>query len=738
MSNLYGNSNAVRLVKSCQRSVIKGAVRLGAMRVRDLFIAPARMILTFHHVRRERVPGISFDSCPSVWLDTFREILVYLKQHYAVVSLHDLCDGRFEKERAVTVTFDDGWRDNYELAFPVLRELGIPATIFVTTGKIGSTEVFWQQILGHAFQEAAACPAGDVARRLKTVLGEGDATRIDFATFARTVTLWKTFGDDARDACLRQAVGEQAIDAHPTRHFLNAEEIREMAQNGITFGAHTVNHAILPQIPIDEARRELAECKATLEGLVGGTVDTLAYPDGKYNAAVLEAARSLGYRIGCTTENVRISAQEDLLRLPRFELSWSGAEDLGPFSAELFQWETKKGRTGRRPCAPEQKIKILFLVDDWCGPEGGTEQHMLFLQRELPRAQYDLHFAVLSRLQRSTPDDFPVRPITLNSGAFAGRRRALMRVRQLARLIRELEIDVVHAFCRTSELNGLLAVKMAHRAQVLGVRRNLGYWHTARTRWIARLVSAMGAQYAANCEAARDFAADVEWISRRRVCVIRNPAPSTRLEQGLAAVGPRSALGILDGEQVVCIVATVRPIKDYETFLRAARLVIDERPRTRFLVIGVEEPDYAEQMRQLARELKINRQVSWLGPIANPLSILPHVDVAVLSSLSEALSNSLIEYAAAGKPAVATDVGGAREAIVDGETGFIVPPRAAEAMAERIGRLLGDESLRRRMGQAAQRRSTALFSERAVLSEYAELYARLAHKARTFIVEATT
>lgn len=371
-----------------------------------------------------------------------------------------------------------------------------------------------------------------------------------------------------------------------------------------------------------------------------------------------------------------------------------------------------------------RKVAILFLVDDFDGPEGGTEQHLLFLLRELPRDLFDLHFGVLTSIQHITAKGFPIRPVMLN-GFPRSLLGALRRFRCLAAFIKTNEIDVVHAFCRTSELYACLAVKLAWRGKVLGIRRNIGYWHTWRSRWLARFVGLLGAKYASNCEAAREFAAKVEWIDRQRVTVIPNPAPTERLKEGLANVPPRDSLGIANDEQVVGIVATVRPVKDYATFLRAARLVLDDHPRTRFLVIGVGVPDYKTQMMQLARELGIERQVSWLGPLLNPLCVVPLFDVAVLSSYSEAMSNATIEYATAGIATVATDVGGTHEVVEDGQTGFLVCSRDPRAMAKRISQLLADEDLRRTMGERARLRIKEMFSQRSVLEKYLALYGRL-------------
>ena len=375
-----------------------------------------------------------------------------------------------------------------------------------------------------------------------------------------------------------------------------------------------------------------------------------------------------------------------------------------------------------------EKLAVLFLMDDFAGPAGGTEQHMLFLQRALPRDAFDLHFALVTRFRGMRADDFPVRPVVLSEGGPRGPRGTMYRFRRLVSLIRSVRADVIHAFCRRSELLAILASRWAGRGAVLGVRRNIGYWHTWHSLWRARMVAALSAQYVANCDAARQFATKMEWIPPQRICVIRNPAPTGRLETGLANTAPRSALGIVNGENVVGMVANVRPIKDHTTFLHSARLVLGSHPRTRFVVVGGGEDAYVSQMKTLARELGIESRVSWLGPLPNPLAVVPRFDVAVLSSRSEALSNALLEYAAAGIATVATDVGGTAEVVQEGSTGFLVPQQSPELMAQRIGLLLSDADLRARFGHEARIRAQTAFHEAVVLDQYAQCYHHVAHR----------
>ena len=380
-----------------------------------------------------------------------------------------------------------------------------------------------------------------------------------------------------------------------------------------------------------------------------------------------------------------------------------------------------------------EKSRLLFLIDDFWGPEGGTEQHLLFLQRELPRDQFDLHFGVLCGIQRLDPAAFPVRPVMLSEAA------ALAAAAPLAACAAwRGSSERSRPTSSTPSLPPASFMPLWRSSWPDGARSSAAV-ETSATGILGGAVgrravlAAFGAQYAANCEAAREFAAKVEWIPRRRISVIPNPAPSKRWEEGLAQAPSRSSLGLHDGQQVVAMVATVRPIKDHATFLRAARLVLDEHPATHFLAIGRHEPPYFTELQSLADELNIAKQIHWLGAVNNPLSILAHCDVGVLSSQSEGFSNALLDYAVAGIATVATDVGGTPEVVEDGVTGFLVPPRSPEQMADRICQLLRDDALRKAFGARAAARAGALFSEQSVLNQYSQLYQRLAGKTATAV-----
>ncbi len=321
MSSLRSKIAAVPLARETYHGLVKCVACCGVPAVWRVLSGRRHVILTFHRVRPAGQPADPFDTCPSIGVEAFRKILDHVRGRFTVVSLRELSDRRAGKDPVAAVTFDDGWRDNYDLAFPVLRELGIPATIFVTTGRIGGSEPFWQQTLGQMFRFASACPEGEAARGLRAVLQTQNGRPLTPELYRDTVACWKRLKQaECLDLLLR--TGRTSLSACGPRQFLSAEEIREMAAAGIAFGSHTVTHAILPRYSQPEIEHELSESKAALESLLGGTIDMLAYPDGQYSAEVVECAQEIGYRIGCTTVRGRVAHNDHSLCLPRIDVGY--------------------------------------------------------------------------------------------------------------------------------------------------------------------------------------------------------------------------------------------------------------------------------------------------------------------------------------------------------------------------------------------------------------------------------
>ena len=143
-------------------------------------------------------------------------------------------------------------------------------------------------------------------------------------------------------------------------------------------------------------------------------------------------------------------------------------------------------------------------------------------------------------------------------------------------------------------------------------------------------------------------------------------------------------------------------------------------PGTRFIVVG--DGALRESLRQRAAELGLSEDVSFMGEIDEVGDLLGHVDVSVLTSLKEGCSNVVLESMAAARPVVATDVGGNRELIEDGVTGYLLDAGDADGIAARISELLASADLRRKMGWAGRARVLKQFTSEHMIRNTAKLY----------------
>lgn len=373
-------------------------------------------------------------------------------------------------------------------------------------------------------------------------------------------------------------------------------------------------------------------------------------------------------------------------------------------------------------------ISILFLADEIEDVLGGTEQHISFLLNYLPRERYECHLMLLRDTGYCYSLLYPIQLIILNFESFRNPLTVLRSTQRLARFIRSHQIDVAHTFFPDSELLALLATQLQKSCKLVATRRNMGFRHTRMGLWRTRLVNQFIPKFLSNSLKVKETVEHLEWIKQEKIEVIYNPVPYKRIEGGLRQHLLKQDLGLQEKEQVVGIVGTIAPVKDHETFLSAARLILDQRPRTKFLLIGGSYPDTKSRLEANISKLGLGSSVIFAGQHDNPVPLMKLFDVAVLCSTSEGLSNALIEYAAVGLPTVATQVGGNPEVVIHGKTGFLVPPSSPELLAQRVLALLGNDEMRRTFGENARRLATDRFDQDKILSDYENFYQTLVNQ----------
>jgi glycosyltransferase involved in cell wall biosynthesis len=309
-------------------------------------------------------------------------------------------------------------------------------------------------------------------------------------------------------------------------------------------------------------------------------------------------------------------------------------------------------------------------------------------------------------------------------------RNMVTQLRHFAAHLRERNIQVVHTHEFYSNIFGMVGARLARvPVRIASKRETLGLRSNAQKK-LELLVFKLASGIVVNAEAVRKHLLTLG-VDESKPTVIYNglnlnrfpiefdPAETLR---SLSAQLPPDLKG--ERPSFVTIVANMHhDVKNYPMFLRAAQRVHESFPNAVFLLVG--EGQLTESLRQLAAELGIQPNALFLGHSNSVPNLLGVSDICVLASKAEGFSNSILEYMACGKPVVATDVGGAREAIAEGETGYLVQSDDDKAMAERILELLNDPEKAKQMGLRGRKVVEDRFSVEAQLRKTEDLYERL-------------
>jgi len=243
----------------------------------------------------------------------FERQVTHAARRYRMVSLKEIEDAcaanRPLPARACLITFDDGWRDNYTVAFPILRRMGIPAAVFVTTDYIGTHKVFWftrlmQSLLDRSTRalrtgdgHAAGCPP-DVCNELNRLGAFPQPLRpLQIDPLIEILKRYPETHIDAMVAGLATRLNGAGTEPPGESYFLTWEQLREMEHGGISVGSHTCTHRILTQLSDPEAAEELRGSRERLERELGHRVVSFAFPNGDYAPRHITMAEQTGYRV---------------------------------------------------------------------------------------------------------------------------------------------------------------------------------------------------------------------------------------------------------------------------------------------------------------------------------------------------------------------------------------------------------------------------------------------------------
>jgi peptidoglycan/xylan/chitin deacetylase (PgdA/CDA1 family) len=302
---LITNSILLRLIATIGGTVLRGGRR-------------ARLsILLYHRVLRENDPLLEGDPDAA----HFRQQMTLLSQYFNVLPLGTAIEGLKAGRlppRSVCVTFDDGYRDNADIALPVLREFQIPATFFVASGYLNGGRMFNDSII-------------EAVRQMKNgemdLTAEGLGKHMINGIASRKQLIDRIIGSTKyRPPMERNQIAERIAEIVgadlPTDLMMSSEQVRELSEAGMEIGGHTVTHPILREIPDAEAAREVAQGREELVSITGQRINSFAYPNGKpdtdYAPQHVRMAAAAGFSAAVSTAWGVSTRQTDRYQLARF------------------------------------------------------------------------------------------------------------------------------------------------------------------------------------------------------------------------------------------------------------------------------------------------------------------------------------------------------------------------------------------------------------------------------------
>lgn len=286
-------------------------------------------------------------------------------------------------------------------------------------------------------------------------------------------------------------------------------------------------------------------------------------------------------------------------------------------------------------------------------------------------------------------------------------------VKQLVQLIRQHEIDIIHTHNPSPHFYGALSGFFTGRP-VIHTKHGRNYPTEKKKVLLNKISSGLTEKVVAVSSDAADVCINIERIPPSKVAVILNginteiftpPAISRSCSHAAVRIG---------------IVARLAPEKDHQTLLQAVKLLSASDARFHVDIIG--DGPLRKDLEAVVSNLGISAFVTFLGMKHDVHKLLRDLDIFVLSSTTEGISLTLLEAMSTELPVIATDVGGNSEVVDDGVTGFIVPPKAPEAMAEKLLLLMRNGQLRQRMGEAGRKRVLEHFSIMETTKKYEDLY----------------
>jgi glycosyltransferase involved in cell wall biosynthesis len=369
-------------------------------------------------------------------------------------------------------------------------------------------------------------------------------------------------------------------------------------------------------------------------------------------------------------------------------------------------------------------IGIAYVIDTIEGPTAGTERQLLMLLKNLNRKYFSPHLILLRDSDWIKRSRFPCPVCHLNLPSFKSVHliRALKTFREYCK---GNGIGTVQTLFWDANIFGTLAAKLAGVNVVISSRRNYqpGNRHNKYSVRVLRLLRHITCCYIANSKRAGDYTVQEEKVDKDRMHVIYNGIELERFADVVPdrRMSYRKSLGIGPEQILIGAVSNLRPVKNLELFIKVASMLYTKYSHARFIIVG-EGPE-RQNLEEMIEEYGLQNVFILAGQQNDVVPFLSSMDIGVLCSKSESLSNSIIEYMAAGLPCVVSEVGGNLEAI-GYEHGFSFESDNEWDFFRILEELILDESLRLKKGRDAKAYAFEHYDHGQVVRQHEEIYER--------------
>lgn len=358
----------------------------------------------------------------------------------------------------------------------------------------------------------------------------------------------------------------------------------------------------------------------------------------------------------------------------------------------------------------DKNLRLFMMMDSL--RTGGSERQFSLMAGAFRRVPFDLYLGCLQRCGKFLEDLGEIGEYPTGGGFLT--LRALRSLGRLTRLLRQTRIEVAHSFDFYTNIMLIPAARLAGVPVVIASQRQLGDLLKPMQRRVQNIAFRLADCVVCNSLAATDQLAR-EGVPKSKLTVISNGVPPE------AFLGAAPALPPEPGVMRIGMIARMNDrAKNQALFLRAAAGIASRFPLAQFVLAG--DGPFRKEWEELAWQLGIGPRTRFLGERHDITSVLAAVDVIVSPSRSESLSNAILEAMAAGRPVVATRVGGNPELVRDRETGLLVAPEDEGALAAAIETMLVSPHLAREWGENARRIAQANFTLDHARERFEQLY----------------